>query len=110
MQPANSYLQPLPVFLSVAGSMTVFSPVMSIFFPLFNGQISNGSPYAILLKNNRQWTYILILTVHYSLSGALFAGAALTISTFIPNKFSTLAATHSYIFCFNAADSICSDT
>jgi len=79
-------------FLSVAGSMTVFSPVMSIFFPLFNGQISNGSPYAILLKNNRQWTYILILTVHYSLSGALFAGAALTISTFIPNKFSTLAA------------------
>lgn len=79
-------------FLSVASSMIIFSMIMSIFFPLFYGKPSTGSSYAILLENNQPWTYLLVLTMHYSLSGALFAGAALTISTFIPNKFSTMTA------------------
>jgi len=79
-------------FFSVASSMIVFSLIMLIFFPLSDGYIGDQSGYGILLKNNQPWMYILVLTVHYSLSGALFAGMALTISTFVPNKFSTMAA------------------
>jgi len=79
-------------FLSVTSSMVIFSLIMSIFFPLFDGKINSGSSYATLLEENQPWIYILVLTAHYSLSGALFAGTALTISTFVPNKFSTMAS------------------
>lgn len=79
-------------FLSVATGMIVFTLIMSIFFPLFNGNLHTGDSYRILLENNQPWIYVLVCTVHYSLSGALFAGAAVTLSAFIPNKFSTMAA------------------
>ncbi len=79
-------------FLTVATGMVVFTLIISIFFPLFGGTVGNASSYAVLLENNQPLIYILIMTVHYSLSGALFAGAAIAISSFIPNKFSIMTA------------------
>jgi hypothetical protein len=77
-------------FLSVTISIILFTLIMSKFFPLFKS-ISNGNPYAALLENNRPSMYIFAIAVHYALSAALFAGGAITVSAFIPNKFSVIA-------------------
>jgi hypothetical protein len=78
-------------FFSVGISIVSFTLILSISFPLFN-EISSGDSYAALLENNKAGMYILAITVHYSLSAALFAGAAVVVSAFIPNKFSVIAA------------------
>ena len=78
-------------FMAVGVSIAVFSLILSMFFPMFN-QISSGDSYAVLLKSNEPVVYILAIAVHYALSAALFAGAAMTVSTFISNKFSVVAA------------------
>lgn len=77
-------------FLSVMVSIIGFSLILSLFFPLLN-VVSVGSSYATLLENNFPIRYILVIAFHYSLSGGLFAGGAIVISTFIPNKFSVVA-------------------
>lgn len=77
-------------FLSVSTGIVVFSYAMSIFFPLFH-EVSSSDAYATLLVNNSPVLYILVIALHYSLSAALFAGGAIAISTFIPNKFSVIA-------------------
>lgn len=78
-------------FLTVSISIVVFSFSMSLFFPLFT-DVSDGSSYSMLLMNNIPVVYVIMTAIHYGLSAVLFAGGALTISTFIPNKFSTVAA------------------
>lgn len=77
-------------FLSVGISIVTFSLVMSIFFPLFI-QISSGDSYTALLASNMPVMYILAIAVHYSLSAVLFAGGAVAVSAFIPNKFTVVA-------------------
>lgn len=78
-------------FLSVCLGIIIFSFIMSMFFPLFT-QVSSGNSYALLLENNSPVIYILVIAIHHALSAVLFAGGAITISTFIPNKFSVIAA------------------
>lgn len=77
-------------FLSVFIGIIFFSVILSFFFPLLN-QITSGDSYAVLLENNSPVFYILVIAIHYSLSATLFAGGAMTISTFLPNKFSVIA-------------------
>lgn len=76
-------------FLTVGAGIYFFSLIMSIFFPLFT-DIPSGDTYTMLLKDNKPWIYILATAIHYSLSGALFAGLAMAVSAFIPNKFSVI--------------------
>lgn len=77
-------------FLSVGISIIGFMLVMSIFFPLFAG-ISAGDSYASLLEYNRPVMYIFAIAAHYSLSAVLFAGGAIAVSAFIPNKLTVMA-------------------
>ena len=77
--------------LTVCTSIIAFSLFLSISFPLYSGTSTSGNPYAVLLKNYSPIIYIFILALHYSLSAALFAGAAITVSAFITNKFSVMA-------------------
>lgn len=78
-------------FLSVFLSIVIFSQIMSVFFPLLNSMTTGGS-YAVLLENNRIGMYILAIATHYGLSATLFAGAAMVVSAFIPNRFTVMAA------------------
>lgn len=78
-------------FLSVAVGIVAFSLIMSAFFPLYAGNSQTGDSYAALLQNNEPVLYILAIAVHYALSAALFAGTAMAVSSFIPNKFCALA-------------------
>jgi hypothetical protein len=77
-------------FLCVGISIAVFTLILSMFLPLFK-EISSGDSYTALLENNWAGMYLLTIAVHYSLSSALFAGAAVAVSAFIPNKFSVIA-------------------
>lgn len=77
-------------FLSVAVSMTVFSLLLSLFFPLFN-ELSTSDSYAVLLEGGHLILYVVVLVIHYSLSAALFGGGAIAISTIITDKFSVIA-------------------
>lgn len=78
-------------FLSVSISIVVFTWIMSSFFPLFI-QLSTGNSYATLLEYNKPIMYIFAIAAHYSLSAVLFAGGAIAVSAFIPNKFTVIAA------------------
>lgn len=78
-------------FLTVGIGIYIFVMVMSLFFPLFTTS-STGSSYAALLNDNRPGMYILVMAVHNSLSATLFAGIAMVVSSFIPNKFTVLSA------------------
>ncbi|MBZ4665360.1 hypothetical protein [Mahella sp.] len=78
-------------FLTVGIGIFVFILIMSLFFPLFIS-VNTGDSYASLLRNNKTGLYILLIAVHYSLSAALFAGTAIAVSSFIPNKFTVLSA------------------
>lgn len=77
-------------FLLVAISIIAFSLGMSLFFPLFV-DVSAGDSYSMLLVNHQPILYVIAIATHYGLSAVLFAGGGLAISTFIPNKFSTVA-------------------
>lgn len=76
-------------FLSVGISIILFTWLSSLFFPVFN-QVISADSYALLLENNQPYLYIIVVAVHYALSGALFAGCAIMISTYIPDKFSVI--------------------
>ena len=77
-------------FLVVGISIVAFSFFLSMKFPVYNGSTIGDNPYVVLLINNNPINYIFIFAIHYSLSAALFAGAAITVSAFIPNKFSVM--------------------
>lgn len=77
-------------FLSIAIGIGLFALILSAFFPFFT-QISSGDPYVVLLDQNRPGAYLLLQMIHYGLSGALFAGGAMAVSAYIPNKFSVVA-------------------
>lgn len=76
-------------FLSIMITMVMFVLVFSIFLPLHH-TISTGDVYAVFLENERPIFYLFVLIVHYALTGALFAGIAMMISTFITDTFSVL--------------------
>lgn len=78
-------------FFAVSMGIFIFLLGISFFFPLFWGT-APGDSYGILLTGNRAVSYLFLVTIHNALSGALFAGAAMTVSAFIPNKFTVLAA------------------
>lgn len=78
-------------FFAVSVGIFIFLLGMSFFFPLFLGTVP-GDSYGILLTRNRTVSYLFFVTIHSALSGALFAGAAIAVSAFIPNKFTVLAA------------------
>lgn len=87
------------VIVSAAtGTLVTFAGVMLyvslllIKLPLYNAIDLQGNPYAPLLEAGMPVSYLLAYTFHMSLSSALFATAALWISTYIPNPFTTLAA------------------
>lgn len=76
-------------FLTITVGIFVFALILSLFFPLFENN-NNGNSYAVFLVNNKVGIYLLLYTIHNSLSGALFAGVAMTVSSYIPNKFTVL--------------------
>jgi hypothetical protein len=77
-------------FLSIAAGIGLFTLIMSFFFPFFI-QINSGNPYVVLLETNQPGAYLVLIMIHFGLSGTLFAGGAMAVSAYIPNKFSVVA-------------------
>ncbi|WP_281890567.1 hypothetical protein [Paenibacillus sp. YYML68] len=69
----------------------LYALLLLIKLPFFT-TISTGDAYVSLLERNQPVTYLLFSAAHLSLSSSLFAVAALWISTYIPNRFTALAA------------------
>jgi hypothetical protein len=77
--------------LATLAGILVYALLLLIKMPLFS-RISTGDAYAPLLEAGRPVRYLLYSAAHLSLSSALFTVAALWISTYIPNRFTALAA------------------
>lgn len=82
---------------ALSGTLTTFAGILlyalilMIRLPLFT-TITTGNAYEPLLEAAMPMHYLLYSAAHLSLSSALFAVAALWISTYIPNRFTALAA------------------
>lgn len=78
--------------LATFSGILLYAILLLVKLPLYNDLNSSGDPYAPLLEAGMPVTYLLSYALHMSLSSALFAVAALWISAYFPNPFSTLAA------------------
>lgn len=78
-------------FLTTAVGLSLFFLLMRIKLPLFSAP-SSGDAYASLLDQEMPIRYLLYHVTHISLTSALFAVVALWISTYLPNRFVTVAA------------------
>lgn len=81
----------LSATLTTFAGILLYALVLLFKLPLFS-VISTGDAYVSLLEANQPVKYLLYSAAHLSLSSSLFAVAALWISTFIPNRFTALAA------------------
>lgn len=81
-------------FLTTAAGMAVFILLMRLKYPLFT-HANSGDPYALALlagSSPMPVRYLAYYICHISLSAALFAVTALWVSTYLPNRFATVAA------------------
>lgn len=78
-------------FLTTAVGLNLFFLLMRINLPFFSAS-STGDAYATLLDQDMPIRYLLYHVTHISLTSALFAVIALWVSTYLPNKFVTVAA------------------
>ncbi|MBP1994323.1 hypothetical protein [Paenibacillus eucommiae] len=77
--------------LTTFAGILLYALILLIKLPFFS-TITTGDAYAPLLEAGMPVRYLLYSAAHLSLSSALFAVAALWISTYIPNRFTALAA------------------
>lgn len=78
-------------FLTTAVGMLMFVLALRTRLPLFVESFTRD-PYEPLLLAGKPVQYLCYYITHYSLSAVLFAVAAVWVSTFIPNKFTAVAA------------------
>jgi len=78
-------------FLATFAGILLYALILLIKLPLFT-HITTGNAYAPLLEEGMPVQYLLLSAAHLSLSSALFATAALWISTYIPNRFTAITA------------------
>src|SRR5699024_8094222 len=74
-----------------AMGLSLFLFLVRIKLPLFS-TVSTGDAYASLLDQDMPIRYLLYHVTQISLTSALFAVIALCVSTYLPNKFVTVAA------------------
>jgi len=78
-------------FLTTAVGLNLFFLLMRIKLPIFSTP-NTGDAYATLLEQGMPIIYLVYHVTHISLTSALFAVIALWVSTYLPNKFVTVAA------------------
>ncbi|NLO35879.1 MAG: hypothetical protein GX112_05935 [Clostridiaceae bacterium] len=76
-------------FIYSACGMLVFIGLLSLNMPLFV-RSSSGDVYSVLLDQGRPAAYLFFYVTHFALSSALFAVAALWVSSFIPHVFTAI--------------------
>ncbi|MCK9252374.1 MAG: hypothetical protein M0P55_06415 [Clostridiales bacterium] len=77
-------------FVYSACGMLGFVALLSLKLPLFV-RSSSGDVYSVLLDQGRPGTYLFFYVTHFAFSSALFAVAALWVSSFIPNVFTAIS-------------------
>jgi hypothetical protein len=77
-------------FLFTAAGMLLFIGLLTLRLPLFVSS-STGDVYSILLDQGHPWRYLFFCIAHLALSSALFAVAALWVSTIICHTFTAIA-------------------
>jgi hypothetical protein len=70
--------------------MLLFISLLTLRLPLFVSS-STGDVYSILLDQGHPWRYLFFCIAHLALSSALFAVAALWVSTIICHTFTAIA-------------------
>lgn len=78
-------------FLATFAGILLYALFLMIKLPLFT-EITTFDAYTPLLEAGMPVRYLLVSAAHLSLSSALFATAALWISTYIPNRFTAISA------------------
>ncbi|MDW7656184.1 MAG: hypothetical protein SCM11_03295 [Bacillota bacterium] len=76
-------------FLFTAAGMLLFIGLLSLRLPLFV-RSSTGDVYSVLLDQGHPWQYLFFYIMHLALSSALFAVAALWVSTIITHTFTAI--------------------
>lgn len=79
-------------FLTTFVGLALFVLIIRIKLPLSSDASAGGSVYASLVEQGMPIQYFLFHITHFSLTAALFAVIAIWVSTYIPNKFVTIAA------------------
>jgi hypothetical protein len=77
--------------LATFAGIILYALILLIKLPLFS-TITTGDAYAPLLEADMPVRYLLYSAAHLSLSSALFSVAALWLSTYIPSRFTAMAA------------------
>ena len=78
--------------LVTACGMALFVVIARLRLPLITRPVSVGDEYSVFLNEGHPVWYLIAYIADISLSSALFAEAALWISTYIPNRFVAVAA------------------
>lgn len=78
-------------FLTIFIGMLLFVLLLLPFREIYNISIDGGA-YEMLLENGRYFSGLGLFFTHYSLSGMLAAVGGLLAASFLPNRFSTIAA------------------
>lgn len=79
-------------FLTVFITITIFTVVFIFFNDFYIIGTANSGAYDKMVDTGNQFGGWLLYAIHMSLSGSLTAVAALWMSTFIPNKYITIAS------------------
>lgn len=93
----KNYVVSKIIVSAISGFMTTFiaillyALILLIKLPFFT-KIATGDAYVSLLEMGMPIRYLLFSAAHLSLSSALFATVALWVSTYIPNRFTTIVA------------------
>lgn len=78
-------------FLVVFLGMALFGLIMSIWYPVYNGNPGTGSSsFNSLLENNHIFLYLFLYLTCFSLSGALFSALAYWFSTWYDERYSVV--------------------
>lgn len=81
-------------FLTVFCGMVLFVLLMSLFYPLYTGNINSiqSGDYEILAAKGHVLAAYLLYMIHNALSGSIMATCALCFSSVLPNTFCTATA------------------